>query len=138
MFYELMMILNPDLGEEEIEKVTARFRLYVTKNGGEIIKIDDLGLKTLSYKIQKKSKGRYFLSYLGGPGSMLSEIERTLKIDENILRFLIIRLEEDIKREDLEKTMAEHKTEAVTERETEKIAVVASETLQGEENHGEN
>lgn len=140
MLYEVMMILNPDLGDDGIEKVTSRYQGNVTKNGGEIIRIDDLGLKTMAYKIQKRSKGRYLLSYLDGPGPMLSELERTLKIDENVIRFLIIKLDEDVKREDLEKTAEEPKAEAAATDEGEKAVAAetaaATETT-GEERHGE-
>lgn len=136
MFYEVMMILNPDLGADEIEKVTSRYQGNVTKNGGEIIRIDDLGVKTLAYKIQKRSKGRYLLSYLDGPGPMLAEIERTLKIDENVIRFLIIKLDEEVKREDLEKPIAEEKTEPAGEGAVASGAI-ETETTPGEERHGE-
>lgn len=105
MFYELMKIVNPDLGEEAVEKVITRFTNNVKKNDGEVIRIEDMGIKTLAYKIEKKSKGHYFLSYLEGPGKMLSEIERTLGIDENVLRFIVIKLDEHVKREDLEKAV---------------------------------
>lgn len=77
MFYELMMIVNPDVREDDWEKVLNRFQNNVKKNGGEVIRIDDMGIKTMAYKIQKKPKGHYFLSYLTGPGEMFSEIERT-------------------------------------------------------------
>jgi small subunit ribosomal protein S6 len=105
MFYELMKIVNPDIKEDGIEKVITRFTNNVKKNDGEVIRIEDMGIKTLAYKIEKKSKGHYFLSYLEGPGNMLSEIERTLGIDENVLRFIIIKLDEHVKREDLEKAV---------------------------------
>jgi small subunit ribosomal protein S6 len=105
MFYELMKIINPELREDAIEKVITRFTNNVKKNDGEVIRIEDMGIKTMAYKIEKKSKGHYFLSYLEGPGQMLSEIERTLRIDENVLRFIIIKLDEHVKREDLEKAV---------------------------------
>jgi small subunit ribosomal protein S6 len=105
MFYELMKIVNPELREDAVEKVITRFTNNVKKNDGEIIRIEDMGIKTMAYKIEKKSKGHYFLSYLEGPGKMLSEIERTLRIDENVLRFMIIKLDEHVKREDLEKAV---------------------------------
>jgi small subunit ribosomal protein S6 len=105
MFYELMKIVNPELREDAVEKVITRFTNNVKKNDGEIIRIEDMGIKTMAYKIEKKSKGHYFLSYLEGPGKMLSELERTLRIDENVLRFMIIKLDEHVKREDLEKAV---------------------------------
>lgn len=137
MFYELMMILNPDLGADDTEKVTSRFTGNVTKNGGEIIRIDDLGIKTLAYKIQKRSKGRYILAYFGGPGPMLAELERTLKIDENIVRFIIIKLAEDVKREDLEKVVVPEQPEAASETAPEAPAENKTEMSAGEISHGE-
>ncbi len=115
MFYELMKIVNPELREDAVEKVITRFTNNVKKNDGEVIRIEDMGIKTMAYKIEKKSKGHYFLSYLEGPGKMLSEIERTLRIDENVLRFMIIKLDEHVKREDLEKAVVAPAPAAETE-----------------------
>ena len=100
--YELMFILNPDLGDEERERFLSRFQALIEKNKGEVLKIEDRGIRTLTYKIQKKSNGRYFLTYLEGPGTMISEIERNLRIDENVMRFVIINLDEQqITRDDI-------------------------------------
>jgi small subunit ribosomal protein S6 len=115
MFYELMKIVNPELREDAVEKVITRFTNNVNKNDGEVIRIEDMGIKTMAYKIEKKSKGHYFLSYLEGPGKMLSEIERTLRIDENVLRFMIIKLDDHVKREDLEKAVVAPAPAAETE-----------------------
>jgi small subunit ribosomal protein S6 len=140
MFYELMKIVNPELREDAVEKVITRFTNNVRKNDGEVIRIEDMGIKTMAYKIEKKSKGHYFLSYLEGPGKMLSEIERTLRIDENVLRFIIIKLGEHVKREDLEKAVvapapvaeAEESQEAVEE-DTKAADDSEPETLDSEE-----
>lgn len=101
--YEVMFILDPDLGEEEREKVLGRLKSTVAKNKGDIIRIEDQGIKSLAYKINKKPRGQYFLMYLEGPSEMSAEVERFLRIDESVMRFLPIRLEDDISREDLEK-----------------------------------
>ncbi|HON38395.1 MAG: 30S ribosomal protein S6 [Desulfomonilia bacterium] len=99
--YEIMFIQNPDLGEEDREKLFTRFRNTVSKNGGEIINTQDQGIKTLAFKIQKRSRGRYFLIHLEGPGSMISELERFMRLDENIMRFVTIKLDKHVTREDL-------------------------------------
>jgi len=138
MYYEIMMIISPDLGADEFEKVTARFTGNVTKNLGEVIRIDDLGIKTMAYKIQKRSRGHYLLAYIGGPGTMLSEIERTLKIDENIVRFIIIKLPEDVQREDLEKTLVEEEAVPMEESAPEEQASEVTDTPAEEVVHGEN
>lgn len=120
-FYEMMYIQNPDLGEEDQEKLLTRLKNTIGKNGGEIIRIDDMGVRGLSYKIQKKPRGHYFLSYLEGPGSMIPEIERFLRIDENILRFVIVKLDKHTNRADLE-PKTEPQAEKVPETQQEEVA----------------
>jgi small subunit ribosomal protein S6 len=119
--YEMMYIQNPDLGEEDQEKLLTRLKNTIGKNSGEIIRIDDMGVRGLSYKIQKKPRGHYFLSYLEGPGSMIPEIERFLRIDENILRFVIVKLDKHTNRADLE-PKSEPKAEEVPETQKEEVA----------------
>ncbi len=99
--YEVMFIQNPDLGEEDQSKLLARLSTTITKFGGEIIKLDDQGIRSLAYKIEKHPRGRYFLGYLEGPGSMLHEIERFLRIDENVMRFVLLKLDRRVTKEDL-------------------------------------
>lgn len=99
--YEIMFIQNPDIGEEDQTKLLTKFTTTITKNGGEIIKIDDQGIRGLAYKIQKYSRGRYFLGYVEGPGSMIPEIERFLRIEENVVRFVVIKLDSHVTKEEL-------------------------------------
>ncbi len=101
--YEAMFILNPDLGDEEREKVLSRFTNTISKNKGDLFRLDDLGMKSLAYGIEKKTRGRYFLAYIEGPGSLMGEMERFLRIDENVMRFLVIRQEDRVTRADLER-----------------------------------
>jgi small subunit ribosomal protein S6 len=118
--YEIMFILNPDMGEEEREKLTTRLKGTISKNKGEVIRFDDLGLKSLTYKIKKKSRGQFFLAYLDGPGSMVAEIERFLRIDENVIRFVVVKLDKHVTREELE-PKAEPRPEAVQAPEQEDV-----------------
>ena len=127
--YEMMYIQNPDLGEEDQEKLLTRLKNTIAKNGGDLIKMDDMGVRGLSYKIQKKPRGHYFLSYLEGPGSMIPEIERFLRIDENILRFVIVKLDKHTNRADLEpkpepqsEPVPEPQSEPVPETQKEEVA----------------
>jgi small subunit ribosomal protein S6 len=118
--YEMMYIQNPDLGDEDQNKLLTRLKKTIGKNGGEIIRIDDMGVRGLSYKIQKKPRGHYFLIYLEGPGSMVPEIERFLRIDENILRFVVIKLDANISRSDLE-PKPEPQSEPILETQEEEV-----------------
>jgi len=119
-FYEMMFIQNPDLGEEDQEKLLTRLKNTIGKNGGGIIRIDDMGTRGLTYRIQKKPRGHYFLMYLEGPGSMIHEIERFLRIDENIMRFVIVKLDRHISRADLEPKV-EAKAEPIPENQQEEV-----------------
>lgn len=118
--YEVMFIQNPDIGEEDQEKLLTRIKAVISKNGGEVIRLDDQGTKSLAYKIQKFNRGRYFLGYLEGPGSMIPEIERILRIEEHIVRFVVIKLDRHVTREELNpKPVAE--AEPAAEVQTEKV-----------------
>ncbi len=100
--YEIMFILNPDIGEDEREKLTTRLKSTISKNKGDIIRFDDMGFKSLTYKIKKKSRAQFFLINLEGPGSMVAEIERFLRLDENVIRFVVVKLDKHVTRQDLE------------------------------------
>jgi len=128
--YELMFILSPDLEQDIQEKLLQRLESTITKNSGRIIRVVDMGVKNLAYKIKKKPKGRYFLNYLEGPGSMIYEIERFLRIDENILRFVLFKMEKHVTVEDLEEKpeqSPEEKPEEKPEQSAEEPAEVSSE-----------
>jgi small subunit ribosomal protein S6 len=100
--YEIMFILNPDIGEDEREKLTTRLKSTINKNKGDIIRFEDMGFKSLTFKIKKKSRGQFFLINLEGPGSMIAEIERFLRLDENVIRFVVVKLDKHVTRQDLE------------------------------------
>jgi small subunit ribosomal protein S6 len=109
--YEIMFLINPDIGDDENVKIISRLKNTLGKFKGDLIRLDDMGLRSLSYKIEKKSRGHYFLAYVEGPGSLVAELERIFRLDENILRFVIVRLGKNVSRQDLE-PKAEEQPEA--------------------------
>jgi small subunit ribosomal protein S6 len=100
--YELIFIVQPDLNEEEVKALTERYLQIITAQKGSIIKTEDWGKRRLAYDINKQSKGNYVLVDFYGPGSMIREIERNLKIDDNILKFLTVKTKESFNPESLE------------------------------------
>jgi small subunit ribosomal protein S6 len=100
--YDLIFIVQPDLNEEETKAVTERYLQIITAQKGSIIKTEDWGKKRLAYDINKQSKGTYVLVDFYGPGSMIREIERNLKIDDNILKFLTVKTKDPFNSESLE------------------------------------
>ncbi|MBA4393676.1 MAG: 30S ribosomal protein S6 [Desulfobacca sp.] len=100
--YELIFIVQPDLSEEETKTVTDRYLQIITAQKGSIIKTEDWGKRRLAYDINKQSKGTYILVDFYGPGSMILEIERNLKIDDNILKFITVKTRDPFNPESLE------------------------------------
>ena len=93
--YELIYIIDTGLEEaarkELIEKVSA----LITGNGGEIEKVDETwGKRRLAYAIDYKNEGWYVLVNFKAPAELPRELERNLQINENVLRYLVVKLEE--------------------------------------------
>lgn len=94
--YESVVILDPEMAEDDVRNFTDRYTQLVNTNGGEIIKIEDWGLKRLAYLVKKKERGRYILfDYVGVP-ALISEIERQFKIAEEVLKFLSVKLDHEV------------------------------------------
>jgi small subunit ribosomal protein S6 len=100
--YDLIFIVQPDLSEEETKAVSDRYLQIITGQKGIIIKTEDWGKRRLAYDIKKQSRGNYFLVDFYGPGSMIREIERNLKIDDNILKFITVKTRDPFDPETLE------------------------------------
>jgi small subunit ribosomal protein S6 len=100
--YELIFIVQPELSEEEVKNITDRYLQIITAQKGTIIKTEDWGKRRLAYDIKKQSKGNYILVDFYGQGSMIQEIERNLKIDDNILKFITVKTRDPFNPESLE------------------------------------
>jgi len=92
--YETVFIARQDLTENQVKDLTDRFCKVITDAKGKILKTEQWGLKTLAYKINKSRKGYYTLieSDVAGPG--IIELERIMRLDEDVMRSLTIRLDE--------------------------------------------
>lgn len=90
--YESMYILKPNLDEETRASLVERFKSLVEENGGKVEKVDEIGQKKLAYEINYISDGYYVLMTFESPGEFPQELERIYKINENIMRFNVIRL----------------------------------------------
>lgn len=92
-FYETMFILKPTLVEEEIKTRIEFFKEVITKNGGDIETCLDMGMRNLAYEIKKNKRGYYFVIYFKAEPSLIRELERNYRINEEILRFIVIKYE---------------------------------------------
>ena len=91
--YALLFILKPTITEDEV-KVKADFiKEIITKNGGEIASVVEMGTRKLAYKIDKYERGTYFVIYFKAPTQLIAELVRNLRITEEVIRFLPVKYE---------------------------------------------
>jgi len=94
--YEMIYIVRPDLEDGDVSTIQERTEKVIETQKGTLLKVDDWGKKKLAYEIQKFSKGHFVLvNYLADPEAVAA-VERTLKIDDSILRFLTVKLGERV------------------------------------------
>lgn len=89
--YELAVIFSPNLEEEALKAEFETIQGYITKFGGTVEKIDDWGKRKLAYEVKKMTEGVYNFITFEAEGTAPMEIERRMRIRENVLRYLIIR-----------------------------------------------
>ncbi len=88
--YEMMYIIKPDLEEEALKAVVAKVEDLLTKNGAEITKADVMGKKKLAYEIKDYREGVYVLLFFQVDGAAIAEIERVLRITEEVIKYLLV------------------------------------------------
>jgi small subunit ribosomal protein S6 len=92
-FYENIFIARQDISTAQVEALTETFANLVAENGGKVEKREYWGLRNLSYRMKKNRKGHYVLFNLEAPPAAVSELERNMRINEDVLRYLTIRVE---------------------------------------------
>src|SRR5947209_16560994 len=92
--YENVFIARQDISGAQVDALADAFTQLVADNGGEVRKREYWGLRNLAYRMRKNRKGHYVLLNLSAPTSALAELERTLRINEDIIRYLTIRVDE--------------------------------------------
>lgn len=87
-FYENVFIARQDLTPAKVKELADKFAKVVKDNGGIVAKTEDWGLRDLAYKIQKNRKGYYTMLTIDAPAAAIIEMERLMRLDENVLRHL--------------------------------------------------
>lgn len=93
--YEIMFIVKATNESDEIKKVAEDTKKIITNNKGKVLEFNELGEKKLAYAIKKEISGYYYVMVVEADNSAVSEFNRKATINENILRHLIIRLDEE-------------------------------------------
>jgi len=94
--YELVYILSPDLGEDQVTGVHDQVQAIVARFNGEIERTDNWGRRKLAYEINHHKEGTYVLEVIRGGGDLMKELDRRLKVvTESVMRHLIVRVDEE-------------------------------------------
>ncbi|BAF90306.1 MULTISPECIES: 30S ribosomal protein S6 [Azorhizobium] len=92
--YEHVFLVRQDVTAQQVEELAARFKGVIEANGGTVSKVEAWGVKSLTYRIKKNRKAHFTLFNIDAPAAAVQEMERQMGIDEDVLRFLTIRVDE--------------------------------------------
>jgi small subunit ribosomal protein S6 len=92
--YESVYIARPDISATQVETLTAVMTKILEENGGKVTKDEYWGLKSLAYRIKKNRKGHYSLLNIDCPAAALTEMERNMRLHEDVLRYMSVRVDE--------------------------------------------
>ena len=92
-FYETMFVVKPTLTQEEITQQIDFYKAAILNNGAEINATLDMGMRNLAYEIKKNKRGYYFVIYFKAEPKLVLELERLYRINEEVLRFIVIKYE---------------------------------------------
>ena len=92
--YEHMLIARQDISAQAVDALATHLKTIIETEGGKVEKQEYWGLRSLAYRIKKNRKGHYVLLNLNAPAKAVQELERQLKINEDVLRFMTVKVEQ--------------------------------------------
>jgi len=99
--YETIYVANPNLEDDALEEIVAKFSDIIEKKKGSIVKIDDWGKRKLAYEVKRFDKGHYVLLDFCGFPEVVTEVERNLKLDDRILKYMTVKIADDFEPTDI-------------------------------------
>lgn len=124
--YEVMYIAQPDTAADDIAKLNEGIQKVIEGEGGSVVKIEDMGRRRMAYEIKRKREGYYVLFEIEGSGKEIAEIERRFRVNDAIIRYITVRVDEDRK--------AAEKVRAKRERRRARRNAPAAEATEAQEN----
>jgi small subunit ribosomal protein S6 len=110
--YELMFIVRPDMADEDLDKLVSHLETTVTSASGTVKAVDRMGKRRLAYVVRKFREGIYILMTIEGTGTVIHELERRLRVTEQVIKFLTVRVDEEQKRLDKIKKLRDSRKKA--------------------------
>ncbi len=108
--YELVYVVSPQATEQDVTDLHSQVEATVTRFGAQLAKTENWGRRKLAYEIGGHKEGTYVLEVIDGSGEVMKEIDRRLKVNEQVLRHLVVRVDEDLRA--AERTRARRQVEA--------------------------
>jgi len=96
--YEIIFIADPNLGEPEVDALATQVQGFVEQAGGKVQKVEKWGKKRLAYDVGRHREGSYVLLVVEGSGGLVREAERRLKVTDGVIRFLSVRVDEELRK----------------------------------------
>ncbi|HYE64441.1 MAG TPA: 30S ribosomal protein S6 [Pyrinomonadaceae bacterium] len=96
--YEVMLIVDPDASEEEVTRLSENLQQIIADQGGTVTKNENMGRRQLAYPINHKNEGFYMLLEVDGSGREIAELERRMRVNDRVVRYLTVRVDEDRRR----------------------------------------
>ena len=129
-YYEIMLIIRPDVEAEEQQTVLEDLKTAIAKEGGSLSTILDWRKRRLSYEIKKYKEGQYYLVYFSGEGNIIPEIEHYFRVTDEVLRYMIVSVSEEDFNSAAEKAVADAKAAEEAAQEAEAAEVIEEEAQQ--------
>ena len=96
--YEVLFIADPNLGEPEVDALTALVQGYIEKEGGAIEKVEKWGKKRLAYMVHRHREGSYILIVTEGSTALVKEVERRIRVTDGVIRFITVRVDDELRK----------------------------------------
>jgi len=107
--YEILFIAEQNLGEAEVDTLTATVKGFIEKENGTVEKVEKWGKKRLAYPIGKNREGSYVLMLVNSEGAAIAEVERRMRVTDGLLRFLAVRIDAEMKKADRKRAIRSKK-----------------------------
>ena len=104
-----MYIVDPETPADRVAKLNEAVGKVVEKEGGTVVRMDDIGRRPLAYPINKRTEGHYVLFEIDGSGQEIAELERRMRVNDMIIRYITIRVDEDRKKAEKMRNKRERK-----------------------------
>ena len=105
--YEVMYIITPESTDEDVTRINENLQGVIEKEGGTVVKLENMGRRRLAYEIKRKTEGHYVLFEIEGSGSEIAELERRMRVNDAIIRYITVRVDEERKTADKIRTKRE-------------------------------